>query len=215
MTNDQQIQRRLEENRKLREEIETVVHHFPEELEERLSYFGERFIKAHFQKNSEEQWQDLDIQDLWNEIETQKQQALDFAATSSETCRLIGPRNKSDTAAGRREKHLMVLAGTHSETFDMRLIFYGQDLETRQFHVSNNRMLEERIVLDIRRTRDKRLITLTGPFRGQPTYFTLRLRRPRNSECYAFHVVVLREGDFHTAAFENQFLVGRVPQGDG
>src|SRR5262249_16921731 len=33
MTNEQQIQRRLEANRQLRDEIETVVHHFPEELE--------------------------------------------------------------------------------------------------------------------------------------------------------------------------------------
>jgi DNA phosphorothioation-dependent restriction protein DptH len=181
MTNDHQIQRRLEENRQLRDDIETVVHHFPEELEERLAYFGEHFLTAHFRPDSAAPWQDLDLQDLWHEIAAQQQKALDFAAAASETCQVVGPRNKSDTVAGKREKHLIVLVKPHSVTFDLQLLFYGQDLEPRQFRISNNKLLEAQGTLDIRRTRGKRLITLTGPFGGQPSYFTLRLRRPRNS----------------------------------
>jgi DNA phosphorothioation-dependent restriction protein DptH len=179
MTNDHQIQRRLQENRQLHEDIETVVHHFPEELEERLSYFSEDFLKVHFRPDSAEPWQDLDLQDLWTEIEAQKQKAVDFAAASSETCQVVGPRNKSETVAGKREKHLVLLARAHSVTFDLQLLFYGQDLEPRQFRVSNNKWLEVQATLDIRRTRGKRLVTLTGPFSGPPSYFTLRLRRPR------------------------------------
>jgi DNA phosphorothioation-dependent restriction protein DptH len=184
-----------------------VVHHFPEELEERLSYLGESFINTHFHTESGEQWRDLDMQVLWEEIDRQKQHALDFAAATADTCRLIGPRNKSDTAAGKREKHLMLLADAQSSTFDLRLVFHGDDLDLDQFRISNNKVFEERAALDIRRTRGRRTVILTGPFSGQPLYFTLRLRRPSNSECYTFHVVVLRDGEFYTPAFENQFLV--------
>lgn len=207
MANSQQIQRRLEENRQLREEIDTVVHHFPDELEERLNYLGEDFIKRYFQSDSEEPWQDLDIQILWDEIDAQKQQALDFDAADSETCQLIGPRNKRETAAGKREKHLIMLVSERGDTFDLKLTFYGRDLDTSQFRLGNNKELEQQATLHIRRSQGKATLLLSAPFSSQSTYFTLRLKRPRNSECYAFHVVVLQQGDFHITAFENQFLV--------
>ena len=35
MTSEKQIEKRLKENRKLHDDIDTVVHHFPEELNER------------------------------------------------------------------------------------------------------------------------------------------------------------------------------------
>ncbi len=42
------IGRRIDENRKLREELEFEVEHHSEELEDRLSQFGSKFVKEHF-----------------------------------------------------------------------------------------------------------------------------------------------------------------------
>ncbi len=207
MRSERQIERRLKDNRELREEIETIVHHFPEELTERLPDFSEQFIKKYFVGDNEGKWKDLDYRDIRREIEAHKEQILEFGAAESEHCRLIGPRPKSDSAAGRREKHLIILPMAEEGSFDLTLVFYSNDLELNEVVLRHNDELENLNPLDIKRTKGRRRISIKAPFDGTPTYFTLHLNRSRSTERLTFKVVVLREGDFHIGGFENVFLV--------
>src|SRR5690606_19601001 len=67
------IERRIDENRKLREELEFEVEHHSEELEERLIQFRDKFVKEHFVNS--DSWKELPYVTLLDEIEQQKQQA--------------------------------------------------------------------------------------------------------------------------------------------
>src|SRR5690606_37480167 len=54
-----QIERRLEENRKLYQQIQHAVEHHPEELEDWLRDFSPRFIQQHFRPNATKPWQEV------------------------------------------------------------------------------------------------------------------------------------------------------------
>ncbi|WP_422139546.1 DNA phosphorothioation-dependent restriction protein DptH [Endozoicomonas sp. ALC020] len=208
MSSEKQIEKRLKENRKLHDEIDTVVHHFPEELDERLPDFGEKFIKEQFKGDVAESWKQTDVQVFWDEADVQRQQGLDFAALASEACELIGPRNKKETAAGKREKHLILVARPEANYFDLKLTFHGKDLEKGQVVISNNKQLKD-IQSDILKLTgsSKRHVSMLAPFTGKPSYLTLKTNRPRTKECFTFHILVVRKGDFYLPAFENTFLV--------
>lgn len=61
LTNKSQIQRRLDENRQLKEKIEFAVEHYPDDLENRLNDFGSSFIDKHFGLTPDNPWKDLDF----------------------------------------------------------------------------------------------------------------------------------------------------------
>ncbi|WP_281647965.1 DNA phosphorothioation-dependent restriction protein DptH [Parendozoicomonas sp. Alg238-R29] len=202
---EKQIQKRLEDNRQLKEEIATVVEHFPEEISERLSDFGDKFIEKHI-TGDEPDWATLDIQNFWDEMDSQKNQALAFHTIESETCKLVGPRNKSESSAGKREKHLILLAGEETFSVPLKVTFFGNDIEKRQFSIKNNKELET-LELKGKKTKGKFTLATEIPWSGKPTYLTLRLDRTKSSEKHTFHILVLQDEQFHLAAFENRFLI--------
>ena len=203
--NERQIQKRLEDNRKLKEEIETVIEHFPEEISERLPFLGDKFIEQHITCD-EPDWSKLDIQNFWDEEDRQKQLVLGFHSIESDTCELIGPRNKSEKGAGKREKHLIILAPESASEIPLRVTFFGQDIEKRQFSIKNNRKLEK-IELNGKKGKGKYFLSAQIPWSGEPTYFTLRLDRPVSGEKHTFHILILKEGQVYLPGFENRFLV--------
>ncbi len=208
MSSDAQIEKRLKDNRKLYEEIDNVVHHFPEEIGERLSDFGDKFVKEQFTKSEQDDWKSIDVQTYWNEADEQRQQGLDFAAIESEGCELVGPRNKKETAAGKREKHLILVTEPDAQHFDLKLTFHGKDLDKSQISISNNKTLSNLFTEVVRLTGShKRHVSIMAPYNGQPTYLTLKTNRSRTKECFTFHVLVVCKGDFHLPAFENNFLI--------
>ena len=213
MTSDAQINRRLKENRKLFNEIDTVVHHFPEELTERLPDLGEKFIKEHFQKAETGHWQSVDFTDYSDEINKQRNQQLEYSNTESESCALIGPRNKKETGAGPRDKHLIIVVPEAQDWFDLKLTFLGSSLDKDQITLQHNKTLTGQQTSLIKVAGSKnRNVSLRAPFTGEPVYFTLKTNRPITKECYAFSVLVLREDDFHLADIENKFLVNARQQ---
>ena len=201
---DKQIQKRLQDNRELKEEISTVVEHFPEEISERLSNLGDKFIEQHITCD-EPDWATLDIQKYWDEIESQRSQALAFHTIESDL-KLIGPRNKSESAAGKREKHLILLAGDDALSVPLKVTFFGNDIEKRQFSIKNNKELEN-LELKGKKTKGKFTLSTDIPWNGQPIYLTLRLDRNKSSEKHTFHILILQDEQFHLTAFENRFLI--------
>lgn len=202
-----QIQRRLKENRELHEEIASVLHHFPDDIEERLPYLSPAFIKNHFEPGVLQPWYQLDIQDIWDEQDAHSSTALEFASVELEEGRLHGPRNTRETAAGQRRKNLIISVPTGAKSFLLTFVFITEDLELQHVKQSGNPQFCNTSTLDIRKTRNRRRILLKGTFDADPVFFRVALERSQTAERFEFNCVAIQEGDFHVAAFENSFLV--------
>jgi len=213
LTSEGQIDRRLRENRQLHEEIAEVVHHYPDSIEERLDYLSPSFIKNHFEPGVLEPWDRLDIQDIWDEIDSHGSTALEFATVELDAGTLYGPRNTRDTGAGQRRKNLIISVPVESNTFQLTFVFITDDLDLTHVKRSGNSAFQENAKLDIKKTRNRRRLILTTTFDRSPTYFTISLDRSRTAERFEFHCLAVQEGDFHIAAFENSFLVNVVGKG--
>lgn len=131
-SSEKQVPRRLESNRQLREEIEFAVEHFPNDLEDKLTKFGSKFIQEHFGEGAEVPWTELNYQDFRDEEEHQKKLTLDYAGIEFNGCE-IDVRDKRDTSAGRRDKHLIIEVPSGQYLFNFKIRFIGQRLEKKSF----------------------------------------------------------------------------------
>lgn len=204
-SDEKQVARRLEANRQLREEIEFAVEHFPNDLEDRLTKFGSKFIQKHFGDNPETSWKDLNYGDFRAEEDRQKNLTLDYEGVEVNGCE-VEVRDKKETAAGRRDKHLIIEVPADQELFNFKVRFVGQRLEKRELALQPKSM-SEFIDIDFSSRGDKSTFTISGSSGVDPRFFSLRLNRDSANEKYSFHCMVIREGTFHLSAFDNRFLV--------
>lgn len=209
-TNVNQVERRLESNRQLRAEIEFAVEHYPNELEDRLSKFGSKFIQKHFGENAEEPWTELDFGTFKEEEERQKKLSLEFESLDGEGC-AVHQRNKKETAAGLRDKHLMIVVPKGQDRFDFKIKFVGQKLEKKELQIQP-KQAGESIAIDHIPRGTRTTYHISGPTTVEPQFFTLRLNRDATNEKYSFHCMAVTEGDFHLTSLENQFLINRSKQ---
>ncbi len=209
-TNEKQVERRLEANRQLHSEIEFAIEHYPNELEERLTKFGSKFIQKHFGENTKEPWAKLDYGTFKEEEDKQKQLSLEFQGLESSNCK-IHQRNKKETAAGFRDKHLLIVVPEDQTGFELCIKFIGQKLDKKELRIQPN-LSSEQVDIAHRPRGNKTTYIVSGQCQIQPFFFTLRLNRDAAKEKYSFHCMVIREGAFNLAPFINQFLVNRSKQ---
>lgn len=204
---EKQVARRLESNRQLREEIEFAVEHFPNDLEDKLTKFGSKFIQEHFGEGAEVPWTGLDYQEFRDEEELQKKLTLDYEGIEVRGCE-IGVRDKKDTPAGRRDKHLIIEVPSGQNLFNFKIKFVGQRLEKKELLVTPKAM-SDAVDINFSFRGDKSTFTISGPCSGEPEFFSLRLNRDSSNEKYSFHCLVVQHGVFYLSAFENRFLIDR------
>ncbi|WP_240618231.1 DNA phosphorothioation-dependent restriction protein DptH [Halomonas heilongjiangensis] len=207
-TNEKQVERRLEANRQLRSEIEFAVEHYPNDLEDRLTKLGTKFIQKHFGDNPEVPWTKLTYGDFKAEEERQKQISLDYEGLEINGCE-VKVRNKKETAAGLRDKHLIIEMSAEQDRFKFKIKFVGQRLEKRELALQP-KSLSDRVAIELFGRGNKSTFMISGACEAEPLFFTLRLNRDSSSEKYSFHCMVVREGTFNLAAFDNQFLIDRM-----
>lgn len=208
--NRKQVERRLEENRKLRSEIEFEIEHHSEELEDRLSQFGSKFIKDNF-NNSSDKWKTLTFDEYTAEIEKQKKQSLELDDISTVTG-LLQHRSKRDKGAGLRDIHVLLEADQSSNSFAITIKFSGSKTEKQQFKIVRSTGAANEVDFHHRSHGSKTTLTINGPTFNQPLFFTVKLARELNSEQYSFHCVVIPQGAFNLDDMVNQFLVNRSKQ---
>jgi DNA phosphorothioation-dependent restriction protein DptH len=201
-----QIRRRLEENRQLHEDIDRVTHHFPDEISERLG-ISEQFEKKHFSESSEVKWTDIDFQVIKNEMASQESSQLELIGLESEFCSIVGPRNKSDTSAGKLRKSLILLSKPGVELADLTIEFRGDDLEVSNVRIEHNETVAAVASIEIKKTRNRRRIVFSMRSSESPQIFRIRLARNQTSERLVFSVLLLNEGQFYVKGFENSFSV--------
>lgn len=206
MDKPQQIKRRLEDNRRLHDQFDEVAEHSPFEIAEKLR-ISESFEKKHFGESSEVPWRDLDLQAIKNELAAQEGNELEFANVSSESCRLIGPRNKSETTAGKRRKSLILIAEPDVEAIGFVLEFIGDELSESDVKVEDNDKVAKNLKFEVKRLKKRKQVVFSMPTPVSPEMFRVRLDRSQTSERFEFRILVLRDGQFHVGGFENKFYI--------
>lgn len=191
LTNKSQIQRRLDENRQLKEKIEFAVEHYPDDLENRLNDFGSSFIDKHFGLTPDNPWKDLDFKVFQEEIAHQTKQVLEFVNISSDDS-LLRWREKSETKAGKRDIQVIVEVPDQSR-FNIIIEFIGGKLFEKEVSIRKN-TLEKKI--DRSGGKRNRLI-LSGETPEHPRFFTIQINRDNAAEKYSFKVLVVKKDIFY------------------
>ena len=209
--NKKQGEERLRKNREIKEKIGDVLHHHPSEVVERLPEFGENFVKKHFNSEEDSNWQDLDFADLEAERRKQTDDVLIFSHASAEIgCKLVGPRTKGDSAAQRRNLHIICLYSDEENTGEITLEFETEkgDLKPEEIKVTNkSKSLLITSSINRRKKGIAQIALSPSNYSGLPEFFALKLVRPYNKECYTFNFLFLKDGSYNVDALENVFLV--------
>ncbi|MCV6590966.1 MAG: DNA phosphorothioation-dependent restriction protein DptH [Marinobacterium sp.] len=198
-----QIRKRLDQNRKLFEEISEVVEHYPDQLAGHLPLMGDKFIKEHFPKDDLEKWKTLELSVVLTEQESNRSQELHIESESSLAGKLIS-RVKSNRKADQKNRHLLLSVSPDREDFDLVLEFCGDKVRQAEVKLTQKGYQNEFSVSggSVRST-----ITITGQIDSEPRFFLIALDRNKTSEKYKFNCLVVKEGWFNTEAFENSFLI--------
>lgn len=200
-----QIRKRLDENRELRRHIEFCAEHYSGQLETVLKEFSPKFITEHF--DIKKDWQSLDFETYLQEKEANRAQklVLDEIQTSFGG---FYQRAKSQTKAGQKELSLLIPAKAELQPLELTLTFIGSDLEAEQFKFSHNKNLAKAATVHVSRAGGKRCwVKIQIPFTGEPSYFSLELKRENRSEEYKFRCLIVEDEQFFLDEIKNNFRI--------
>ncbi|RQW62376.1 DNA phosphorothioation-dependent restriction protein DptH [Vibrio viridaestus] len=205
--NTKQIKARLDINRSLYQEISYEVENFGEQLLERLKDFSERFIRKHFIDAEPDEWKKLELEALLQEKKNNAKQQLILESENLTSGNIIA-RNRSESKAGMRDRHVIIELDSEQAEFELRLEFKGtSDLTKQQLKIQPAKALDDSEQWTVRNSFKSAFATLNSSFNGEPTYFTIALRRDNTSENYTFKCLVVRKGQFFLEPFKNVFTV--------
>ena len=193
------IQKRLEKNQGLHDEIETTIINFPSELEDRLTKYSDEFI----QKNiTIDDWEDVPYNKLIQEIDKNKGSSISFDNfdTTDGTYQI---RDESTTAAGKRTKNIILF--TNENLVSIFIKFKGDGLKTEQFQILDNKELAESTTLNYMGV--SRTLEVNVPFNLKPLYFTVKLKGKKASETFTFKILILQQDSFYLENIYNHFIV--------
>jgi len=202
----EQIKTRLEENRKLYKELDYVVEHFPNNLENRLE-FGSKFIHTHFPPDNINNWKTVDFEEFRKETINNKSQTLEFEKEIAGNNVKLVARNRSESKAGQRERNIIIIVEDDQSEFQFELHFIGNDLEETQLKKKTNgpSTIDEFKILNKSSKHTKTIYR--SKFDGSPQYFGLSIDRDKSSERYKFNCLALRKDDFFVDAFKTNFVL--------
>lgn len=199
------IRKRLEENRSLRRDIEFAVEHYSDQFENILKDYSAKFIREHFTELND--WRNLDYQTYLDESRANQEQKMELDELDVAGCTFY-QRAKSQTKAGKKELSLLIEVPVGQLQVATKFIFTGNDLETSQIRITHNKVLEKSAQIDVSRAGGKRSrATVTLPFDGKVTFFSIELKRDNRAEDYKFRCVLVEKGSFHLEEIKNRFRV--------
>ncbi|MEY8216585.1 MAG: DNA phosphorothioation-dependent restriction protein DptH, partial [Colwellia sp.] len=209
--NDAQIRKRLDSNQKLHDEIQNVLEHYPDQLEDNLPDFGEKFIKDNFNEGSEK-WKTLTYDDLRKEQDNNREQTLNLIDESS-IFSDVYVRTKSESKSVQKERHVLLVVGKNNTEFDLKLTFEGAKVNLDQVNLKDKgKVLSKISNLDLRSGSRNTEMVVSGQAPDKPLYFEVSLNRPKTSEKFKFKCLVLNEGDFNVEGFRNTYLINPSKQ---
>lgn len=204
--NPKQIKKRLEDNRALYEELSFEVEHFGDQLQDRLKSFGEKFINENFSET--DAWKDVEFEAFLQEKKRNAQQQLVLEEEQASEGVTVTARNRAETKAGMRDRHLIIELDEGVNDFELKLIFQGaSNLEKSQFKIQPAKALGNQEVISTLNGLKTTRATLKGIYNNEPLFFNLALKRENKSEVYNFRCLVIRKGEFYIEPFKNIFLI--------
>ena len=205
----EQINKRLEENKKLFDRINTVTERFSSELDEKFSEndFSEKFVAKHFADETLDAWKTkLTFDDCREEQKKNVSNLLELELEDTQQGLLIA-KSKSESKAGKRERHQILLLEPGQQSFDLGLTFLGGKVEKSELKLQHTKNPSIQIQQPNNSGGKRSKVTIIGAFNGEPLYFSLVLKREKTAECYKFRVLVLSQESFYVPAFQNIFLI--------
>ncbi len=202
------IDKRLAENKKLKEQIEHLVEQYPSELHEKLKEldFSEKFIKQHFPDGDLASWRStLDFGECKTEQQKNRENLLELESESVDFGHKVYPGSKADSGAGARERYFIIEIPDAEPQFKLNLSFINGQIKDDQVKL---RPQDKNISVTVNKRSNKRnVIEVSGGFSGSPTFFSLELKRSKPQENYRYRVLLLPAGAFYVPGFATNFML--------
>lgn len=202
----EQIRKRLEENRKLFEQVSSVVENYHEALVDNLPDIGKKFINEHFQGEDKQGWQQVTYVDYRNEQEKNRAKLLELESETAVQVEVIA-KSKVDTKAGKRNRHILLVILEDATEFDLEVSFVGGAIDNNEIKIVANKTIRSLINHKLTRGPKRSKIVITGGVTQSPLFFRFDVNRDKTSEKYQFHCLVLQEGLFNIDDFRHTFLI--------
>jgi DNA phosphorothioation-dependent restriction protein DptH len=203
-----QIQNRIEKNSQLFDEINFEVEHFPNQLNDRLKLFSEKFIETYF--NDEQDWKHQELQVFLEEQDKNKTQVLTLEKIIQGDDVSLTSRAQSNSQSGKRKNHLILEVDPNSTTFSFKASFTGvDDVKKSQFSIKPNKAANalEGAVISVVNTSKQTNLTFKAPFNNQVQYFRLLLKRENVYENFDFYCLVVPKGTLFVEGIKNHYTI--------
>lgn len=204
-----QINARLEKNKQLYEKLDYIAHNFPTNLEEKLGEldFSPAFVKKHFTDGEPDSWKkSLEFSECEQEKQKNKDNLLELEKEIVSDGHLYS-RTKTDTRAGKRDKHLIYLLEETQSSFEISFNFLGGKIERKQCTTSNESGGEISISTPDNTGGKRSRVQVKGQYSGEVLFFNFRVKRDKTTETHNFRVAIIRQGEFLEDAFKYSYLV--------
>ncbi|WP_413674413.1 DNA phosphorothioation-dependent restriction protein DptH [Massilia cellulosiltytica] len=206
LNNPAQIRKRLEDNRELRRQIESVTENFVDQVEDKFrEQFGPKFIRDHFVDTQD--WKALNYGDFKQELDSNRIQSLTLEDVGNANGKLFD-RAKSGSKAGRKDLSVLLELPQEAEEGRFDITFLAPDVMSSELKVSQSSIDKDAISLKVGHAGGKRSrVQVRAPFSSEPLFFTLTLSRRARAENHQFRCLFLRQGAFFVEGFKNHFRV--------
>lgn len=202
------IEKRLAENKKLKDQIEHLVEQYPSELSEKLKEldFSEKFINLHFPDGDLASWRGtLDYGECKTEQQKNRENLLELESESVDFGHKVYPGSKADSGAGARERYFIIEIPDAEPQFKLNLSFINGQIKEGQVKL---RPQDKSISVTVNKRSNKRnVIEVSGSFSVRPTFFSLDLKRSKPQENYRYRVLLLPAGAFYVPGFATNFML--------
>mgnify|MGYP000372907041 CR=1 FL=1 len=204
-----QISLRLKENKELSDKLDFITHHFPNELQDKLSTldFSEKFIKEHFPDDDIEKFKEqLDLGECFAEQQKNRTNLLELESETAPDNELL-TKAKSEKGAGARDRHLILLLEPDQHTFELELCFLNQKLKESFCKIQHNKNQPDVRTIIKNPGGIRSRAVLTSSFDGSARYFTFQVKTDKPKETHKFKVLVIGKNDFYVDGFKHTYLV--------
>lgn len=207
-----QIEKRLNENKRLKEDIEYIIEQFPTEYVDKLVDldFSEKFIEKFFSNDDLESWKKtLDFGECQQEREKNLVDLIEFSELNSSAVKQYH-RTKAATSqkgsSASRDHHLILEVAPDQSLINLEVIFVKGQLSEDDIKISNKFKKHLKYKIN-NRSNKKTVISLEIEFDGISKYLNFEIKRSKPKECFKFRVLLVPEKTFPVSSFEDKFLL--------
>ncbi len=203
---EERIELRLSENKEIYEKIQYITEHQASDLAEELGKqnIGEKFIADHFSEDGG--WQKtVDFGAFKTEQYKNQELALVFEGCAVPVGELV-MRDKSQTKAGKKEKHLILELPLDNNQFEVELSVSGDKVSDRHTKILP-KSLDSVAIEKVNNLGRTKKITVSGVIHDQPCYFSVDIVGEKSNDKIRFRILVLPANCIDLASIESSYLI--------